>query len=218
MTREIFLTGATGYMGGRLGEALVARGHRVRGLVRPGSEDKLVPGVEAVAGDALRAESFASTLSAKDTLVHLVGTPHPSPWKAAEFRRVDLPSILASVSACRDRGVGHLVYVSVPQPSPVMKAYVAVRAEGEAAIRATGLTATVIRPLYVLGPGHRWPLLLVPFYLVAERIPSMREGARRLGLVTIDQMVRTLVRAVEAPPATGEVRILGAPEIRSGPA
>src|SRR6185436_19196318 len=107
MTREIFLTGATGYMGGRLGEALVARGHRVRGLVRPGSEGKLVPGVEAVAGDALRAESFASTLSAKDTLVHLVGTPHPSPWKAAEFRRVDLPSILASVSACRDRGVGH---------------------------------------------------------------------------------------------------------------
>jgi uncharacterized protein YbjT (DUF2867 family) len=216
MQHDVFITGATGYMGRRLGETLLARGHRVRGLVRTGSENRLGRGVEPVVGDALRAETFASALTPHDTLVHLVGTPHPSPWKADEFRRVDLPSILASVSACRERGVGHLVYVSVPQPSPVMKAYVAVRAEGEAAIRAAGLTATVIRPLYVLGPGHRWPLMLLPFYGVAERIPSMRAGALRLGLVTLDQMISTLVRAVENPPALGTTRIVSAPEIRSG--
>src|SRR5262245_24650501 len=123
MPRSVFITGATGYMGRRLGEELLARGHRVRGLVRPGSETRLGRGVEPVVGDALRAESFASALSPDDAVVHLVGTPHPSPWKAEEFRRVDLPSILASVAACRERGAAHLVYVSVPQPSPVMRAY-----------------------------------------------------------------------------------------------
>ena len=214
MPYDVFITGATGYMGRTLGDALLARGHRVRGLVRTGSEKRLGRGVEPVAGDALRAETFAAALSPHDTLVHLVGTPHPSPWKAEEFRRVDLPSILASVSACRERGVRHLVYVSVPQPSPVMKPYVAVRAEGEAAIRAAGLTATVIRPLYVMGPGHRWPLLLVPFYWIAERLPSQREAALRLGLVTLDQMIATLVRAIENPPAPNTIRVIGAPEIR----
>jgi nucleoside-diphosphate-sugar epimerase len=213
--RDVFITGASGYMGRRLSDALAARGHRVRGLVRPGSENRLGSSVQAVTGDALRAESFASAVSPNDTLVHLVGTPHPSPWKAEEFRRVDLPSILASVAACRERGVGHLVYVSVPQPSPIMKTYVAVRAEGEAAIRAAGLTATVIRPLYVLGPGHRWPLILVPVYWIAERVPSMREGALRLGLVTIDQMIATMVRAVEEPPQAGTIRVVGARDIRS---
>ena len=50
--------------------------------------------------------------------VHLVGTPHPGPAKAAEFRRVDLPSVAAPVAAARDRGAAHFVYVSVAQPAP----------------------------------------------------------------------------------------------------
>jgi uncharacterized protein YbjT (DUF2867 family) len=51
------------------------------------------------------------------------------------FRRVDLPSVAASVAAARDRGAAHFVYVSVAQPAPAMKAFFAVRAEGEAMIR-----------------------------------------------------------------------------------
>lgn len=78
-----------------------------------------------------------------DTIVHLVGTPHPSPAKAAEFRAVDLPSIHASVEAASAAGVSHLVYVSVAHPAPIMKAYIDVRSAGESAIAAAGLTATV---------------------------------------------------------------------------
>jgi hypothetical protein len=47
----------------------------------------------------------------------LVGTPHPSPARSAEFQRVDLPSIRAAVSAAHAAGVFHLVYVSVAHPA-----------------------------------------------------------------------------------------------------
>ena len=90
--RDVFVTGSTGYIGQRLIPALVARGHRVRALARPQSIDRVPAGALAVAGDALDSRSLAAALRPSDTLVHLVGTPHPSPAKAAEFLRVDLAS------------------------------------------------------------------------------------------------------------------------------
>jgi len=165
-------------------------------------------------GNALDASTFASALKAADTIVHLVGTPHPSPSKAAEFQRIDLPSILASVEAARRARATHLVYVSVAHPAPVMHAYIEARSAGERSIADAGVTATILRPWYVLGPGHRWPYLLLPFYAVARLIPSKRETACRLGLVTLRQMVAALVRAVENPPPTGSIRIVEVRGIR----
>jgi len=213
----VFVTGATGYIGRRLIDSLLARGHRVRALVRPGSAGRVPAGAATVVGNALDASTFSGAVTAADTVVHLVGTPHPSPKKAAEFQRVDLPSILASVEAARRGGARHLVYVSVAHPAPVMQAYIEVRSAGERAIAEAGLTATILRPWYVLGPGHRWPYLLVPFYAMARLVPSKRESARRLGLVTLPQMVGALVRAVEDPPPAGQIRIVEVPDIRSTP-
>ncbi|MEK6406844.1 MAG: hypothetical protein AABN34_07770 [Acidobacteriota bacterium] len=79
-------------------------------------------------------------------------------------------------------------------------------------IRESGLAATILRPWYVLGPGHRWPYALVPMYWLFERIPATRETARRLGLVTLEEMVAALVHSVESP-ADG-IRILDVPSIR----
>jgi uncharacterized protein YbjT (DUF2867 family) len=212
---DVFVTGGTGYMGTRLVGALASRGHGIRALVRPGSCSRLARGATAVQGNALDAASVRSALRPGETLVHLVGTPHPGPGKAALFRSVDLVSIQASVAAARDIGIAHLVYVSVAQPAPVMRAYVEVRAEGEALIRAAGLTATLLRPWYVLGPGHWWPVLLQPVYAIAERLPGLRDGAQRMGLVTLEQMVNALVAAVEAPPPPGTQRIVEVPAIRA---
>ena len=209
----VFITGGTGYLGRPLIVALLERGHRVKALVRPGSEQRLPTGAEPVGGDALRAETFAAAVPPADTLVHLVGTPRPSPANAAEFRAVDLPSIRASVAAAVSAGVEHLVYVSVAQPAPIMRAYIAVRQQGERLIGDAGLPATILRPWYVLGPGHRWAYLLLPIYKVLERLPATRDGAQRLGLVTHQQMVAALVRAVERPP--DGIRVVGVPEIRS---
>jgi uncharacterized protein YbjT (DUF2867 family) len=166
-----------------------------------------------VARDALDHRTFAHHLRPGTTLVQLVGTPRPSPAKAAQFRGVDLVSVRESVTAAAAAGVAHFVYLSVAQPAPVMRAYVEVRAQGEALIRESGLNATLLRPWYVLGPGHRWPFLLAPMYWALERLPGDRgETARRLGLVTIRQMLAALVHAVEHAPAG--VRVVPVPEIR----
>ncbi|MFN8653598.1 MAG: NAD(P)H-binding protein [Gemmatimonadales bacterium] len=206
------MTGATGYIGSRLATRLLARGHRVRALVRPGSEGKLPAGCEPVVGDALHGISYAPRIAPADTFVHLVGVSHPSPAKAEEFLRVDLASVAAAVPAAVTAGIGHFVYVSVAHPAPAMRAYVAARVRAESLIRESGVPATLLRPWYVLGPGHRWPLLLVPFYAVAERLPATRERARRIGLVTLAQMLAALVHSVETPVAT--LRVLDVPAIR----
>jgi uncharacterized protein YbjT (DUF2867 family) len=185
---------------------------------RPCAPDLLgrVPdGATPVVGDALHAESVAAALRSGDTVVHLVGTPHPNPSKAKQFEQIDLVSIRAAVAAAKRVGIAQLVYVSVAQPAPIMRAYLAVRAAGERMIKEAGLTATVLRPWYVLGPGHRWAMILVPLYKIAELVPATRETAKRLGLVTIEQMLGALVAAVENPPPNGRVQIVDVAGIRS---
>ena len=153
------MTGGTGYIGRPLIGALLARGHTVHALARPGSETKLPGGTLPVAGNALDASTFAAAIPRGATLVHLIGTPHPNPSKAAEFQRVDLGSIRAVTAAAQRAGVRHIVYVSVAHPAPVMRTYIAAREEGESLVMASGIPATIVRPWYVLGPGHRWPCL-----------------------------------------------------------
>jgi uncharacterized protein YbjT (DUF2867 family) len=219
MPRHVFVTGGTGYIGLALLDALVARGHTVRALVRTASARKLPPGVGPVFGDALDAETYADEVPPADTLVQLVGTSHPGPAKGEEFALVDLPSGLAAVNAAVQANVRHLVYVSVAHPAPVMQAYIAARTAVEAHIReacaTSWLAATVLRPWYVLGPGHRWPYLLTPLYALGRALPTTRAGARRLGLVTHAQMVAALVEAVENPPdaSSSEPRVWEVPRI-----
>lgn len=210
---SVFVTGGTGYIGRPLISALLARGHTVHALARLGSETKLPAGALPVAGDALDASTFTTAIPRSATFVHLIGTPHPNPSRAAEFQRVDLGSIRAATAAAQRAGVRHLVYLSVAHPAPVMRAYIAARIEGESLVTASGIPTTILRPWYVLGPGHRWPCLLIPFYAVLRRIPATRQSAERLGLVTLDAMIAALVRAIEAPPASG-VRIIEVPGIR----
>jgi uncharacterized protein YbjT (DUF2867 family) len=211
---SVFIAGGTGYIGVPLIRALVQRKHVVRALARQGSEYKVPPGCASVVGNALDAASYSGRIAPSKTFVQLVGVSHPSPTKAAEFQAVDRAAALGAIEAAKQSGVDHFIYLSVAQPAPVMKSYIAVRAECEAALRASGMNATIVRPWYVLGPGHSWPYALLPMYWICGLIPSTREGARRLGLVTLDQMVRALVSAVENP-SVG-VRVVEVPQIRTG--
>jgi len=210
---NVFITGATGFMGRRLAAELLVRGHRVRGLARAGSESRVAIGSEITTGDPLRAATYVGALSGFDTLVHLVGVAHPSPAKKEQFVSIDLASALEAVDAAKRAGVRHLVYVSVAHPAPVMRDYIKARTAAEGAIGASGIDASILRPWYVLGPGRRWPLAIVPLYWMMEALPSMRGPARRLGLLSAGQMVASLARAVEDP--AGGVRVWEVPEIRA---
>ncbi len=207
----IFVTGATGYMG-RDWFAISLRGAWLRALVRRESD---LP-CEMVRGDALDHRTYVEAVRGCDQFVHLIGVAHPAPWKEAQFRAIDLVCLREAMAAAQQAGAGHFVYVSVAHPAPAMKAYIRVRMECEQIIRESELNATILRPWYVLGPGHEWPHVLRPFYWMAEQIPATRNGALRLGrlgLVTIGQMGAALVRSVEQPPSG--IRVWQVPDIRA---
>lgn len=212
MANSIFLTGGTGYIGSRLIPLLRKRGRHVKALVRAGSESKLPVGTTGVIGDALQTDSYTQSVRGSDTFVHLIGVPHPSPAKAQEFHEVDLVSIQVAIKAARDAAIQHFIYLSVAHPAPVMKEFIAVRSAGEEMVRESGINATFLRPWYVLGPGHWWPYAILPVYWILEKLPNTKESAERLGLVTIHQILSTLVWSVENPPSG--VQIIDVPRIR----
>src|SRR5258706_16231176 len=97
--RIIFITGGTGYLGRVLIPQLLARGHKIRALTRPGSENKLPPGCQVIPGDALDGKTFTDKIAPAEIFVQLVGVPHPNPAKAAQFRTIDLVAVRESVAA-----------------------------------------------------------------------------------------------------------------------
>jgi uncharacterized protein YbjT (DUF2867 family) len=211
--RKVFITGGTGYIGGGLIPRLLARGHCVVALARSQSQGKLPAGCRVVCGDALDGDSYSADAASCDTFVQLVGVAHPSPKKAREFVSIDQKSAMEAIRVARQHGARHFVYLSVAHPAPVMRAYIEARSACEDELARSGLNATVLRPWYVLGPGHRWPYALLPLYWIAGCLPRTRESARRLGLVTRPQIIAALVEAIENP-AEG-IRIVEVPRIRS---
>jgi uncharacterized protein YbjT (DUF2867 family) len=199
--KQVFIAGATGYMGTRLTRRLLKNGYSVTALVRNGSENKVPAGAAIVTADPFNPGSFTPKIPAGAVFVQLLGVPHPSPKKAEQFKTIDLRSVTASVLAARASNTAHFIYVSVSmEPSGLMHAYQQIRKKGEALCLEAALPCTFIRPWYVLGPGHYWPVLLLPVYWIADLVPSLRKKARAFGLVTIRQMLESLVNAVEAAP------------------
>jgi nucleoside-diphosphate-sugar epimerase len=78
-------------------------------VLRAGSEKKLPADVSAVIADPLKEGSYTESVRGCDTSIHLIGVPHPSPAKAAQFRAIDLPSVKVAVKAAVDAGVRHFI-------------------------------------------------------------------------------------------------------------
>lgn len=169
-------------------------------LVRKGSEHKMPDGCTVITGNALDAETYKYYIPAGCIFIHLVGVAHPSPKKKEQFKSIDLVSIREATQAATYAKAAHFIYLSVAQhPTRIMADYQQVRKQGEELIKESGLKCTFIRPWYVLGPGHWWPVLIKPIYWLMKLFPSTRETARKLDTVTMDQMIRTLTEAVKYP-------------------
>ena len=133
------------------------------------------------------------------------GTKHEE-----RIRRDRFVSAQQSLDAALYANVKHFIFMSVASPAPVMKDYVDVRLKCEANIVHSGINATLLKPWYVLGPGHYWPIILLPFYKVLQKIPSTRDGAMRLSIVKISSLIQALLFAVRNP-ANGISRYEGSP-------
>ncbi|MBX7047473.1 MAG: NAD(P)H-binding protein [Ignavibacteria bacterium] len=203
MNNNIFITGGTGYIGSRIIPILAKNGFNITALARKESLDKLPAGCKAVEGNALDENSFREYVKGCDTFIQLVGVSHPSPAKKEEFKKIDLASIKASVSAAKYAGVKHFVYLSVAQPAPMMKEYIEVRKAGEEMLAENKISSSVIRPWYIIGPGHYWPIILKPVYKILEWIPAARAQAINLGLVKLEEMLGTILFVVKNPPGEG---------------
>lgn len=204
--KHVFITGGTGYMGKRLIPLLQQKGYAITALVRKGSESKLPAGCNIITANPFDAESFTKQIPAEAIFIQLLGVPHPGPKKKEQFKTIDLASVKASAIAALHAGVKHFIYVSVAQtPTRIMEDYQHCRAEGENSVTATGIPATFIRPWYVTGPGHYWPLFFQPLFKLLEWIPATSGKAKALRLITLQQMLCALVHAAEHPPAGGAV-------------
>lgn len=210
--KSVFITGGTGYVGSRLIPLLVKSGYTVNALVRSGSENKLPAGCNPVTGNALDYETFKEKIIPSETFIQLVGVSHPGPGKKNLFKEIDLVSVTESVKAAKLSGIKHFIYISVAQPAPVMHDYINVRKQGEELIRQSGMNATILRPWYILGPGHYWPYIFLPFYKIMEMIPQTKRSARRLGLVTLKNMINCILYTVENP--SRSVRIITTEKIK----
>jgi nucleoside-diphosphate-sugar epimerase len=203
--QTVFITGGTGYIGSRLIKALLYKGgYHIKALVRSGSESKLPKGCEIIVGNALNLATYVNRIQPARVFIHLVGVAHPSPAKRQQFKDIDLVSVQQASAAAKQASISHFIYLSVAQyPTKIMQKYQVVRASGEALLLNTAIPCSFIRPWYVLGPGHWWPLLLKPVYWICRNIPSLKETSEKLDTVTIGQMITVLKHAIDHPPNSG---------------
>jgi len=197
----VFITGGTGYIGKRLIKILLGQGFQVAALVRPQSIGKLPVGCLPVIANPFDAASYVTAIPPNCIFIHLLGVSHPGPNKKLLFYSVDLASLKESVKAAKQVNVKHFVYLSVAQyPTKIMADFQEARRQGEQSVIESGMMSTFIRPWYVVGPGHYWPLLFSPIFKLLEIIPSTSAGARALALVSLRQMLLTLQKVILNPP------------------
>jgi len=202
MSRIVSITGATGFIGRRTVELLLAQGLGVRALARE-PRRLAVPsgeGVEIVAGDLANGDALDRLARGSFAVIHCAGEiADPSRYRAAN---VDGAKALAA--AARRQSVAGFVHVSsLAAREPGLSDYGDSKLQGEDAVReAFGATATIVRPPAVYGPGDRATLPLIAQLTRSTAILPGTAG-QRFSLVHVDDLARALVALAIASPREG---------------
>ncbi|MCB5182834.1 NAD-dependent epimerase/dehydratase family protein [Streptomyces antimicrobicus] len=222
---NVLITGATGFLGGHLVDGALREGHRVRALVRPGSDTarlRALPGVELVTGDLADAGSLHRAAEGCDTVLHSAArvVDHGS---RAQFEQANVTGTRLLTTAARAAGAHRFVFVSSPSalmgvtdgdrlgiteatPYPVrfFNHYCATKAAAEREVLAAGtagFTTVALRPRGIWGPrdhGGFLPKLVAA--MRAGRLPDLSGGKRVLvSLCHVDNAVDACLRAATAP-------------------
>ena len=145
----IAITGATGFVGSAVLDAVLAEGHQVRALAR--RDQAARAGVTWVRGDLGDTGALAALVAGADAVVHVAGlTNTPDP---AQFEIANVTGTAHVIAAMAEAGVRRLVLVSsLAAREPKLSAYGASKARAETLVEASGLDWTIVRPPGVYGP------------------------------------------------------------------
>jgi dihydroflavonol-4-reductase len=227
---RVAITGATGYTGGRLATALLARGDSLQALARPGSETGALSsaGVRIIQGDLQDPAAIRSLCEGADAVVHVAGVVRTVGHPDSYYREVHVRGTERLLEAALAAGARRFVHTStvgvhgdvqtVPgdETSPFRPGdiYQATKAEADTLALAfgavNGLPVVVVRPGAIYGPGER--RLLKLFRAIARgRYALVGTGRSFYHPVYIDDLVSGFLLALDRPEAVGEAFILAGP-------
>jgi len=222
------VTGANGFLGSWLCRHLVAGGHAVRAMVRPGGDAGALDGlaVERVPGDVTDAASLPAAVAGCDVVFHLAGIRRAP--RREDFLRVNTEGTRLLLEACATHAPGLSRFVlagsmaaagpsAVPrredEPFQPREGYGESKVEAErlAFSFADRLPVTVARPPRITGPGDRENLL---FFRIARRgvVLSFGGEPRPLSFVDVEDCARGLAVLASHPAAVGQAFFLASPE------
>ena len=211
--RLILLTGATGYIGGRLVPRLLAEGFRVRCLVR--DPERLqgrswLSQVEVAAGDCLQAETLAAALADVEVAYYLVHSMAGGPG----FKQRDVVAARNFAGAAQAAGVRRILYLGgLGDPDSELSEHLRSRQETGAVLRASGVPVTEFRAAVIVGSGS---LSFEIIRYLTERLPVMicpRWLATRTQPIAIRNVLDYLVAALITPGSTGCILEIGGAEV-----
>jgi nucleoside-diphosphate-sugar epimerase len=231
--RPVLVTGATGFTGGRLVEALHRDGFPVRVLARRASAlGALPPGVEVIQGDLRTVDARWRAVDGVSTVYHIAAAFREARLSDAEYRAINVDATAALVDAAGEMGVERFVHCSTcgvhgdveqapaNEDAPLRPGDVYQRTKlmGEQAVRDMAsshrLDVVIARPTGIYGPGDR--RLLKLFRSIARRrFVMIGSGDVQYHLTYVDDIVRGLRLCGEHPHAVGRTYLLAGPEALS---
>ena len=203
---DLLVTGATGFVGGRLAAKLVDAGHDVTAMTR--RPDSYRGAGRAVGGDVQDPASLQAALAGRDAAYYLVHS-----LDQADFTSKDRDGAKAFAVAASAAGVGQVIYLGgLGEDGDGLSAHLRSRREVETVL-AEHVPTTVLRAGIVIGDGGiSWEILRQ----LVERLPAMitpRWVQTRCQPIGIDDVLQLLVGVVGDPRAIGETFDVGGPDV-----
>jgi len=211
------VTGATGYVGGRLIERLLRDERPLRALARDPSRLEPVDGVEAVAGDLVRDTGLEAALDGVETTYYLVHSMEPPGVSGnGDFGARDRQAAANFARAATVAGVERVVYLGgiVPRDAP-LSAHLASRLEVERILLEAAPRSTALRASILIGARSSSFRILVRLVERLRLLPFPAWRDHRTQPIFERDAVEFLARTPSTPDAAGRSLDIAGPEVLS---